>query len=113
MDPAHPLHIDGVNGVQLYIGMPSCVTSLALLLILIIRGTLSSGEARLLFSSAQVDYIRYWLHAMGLTKHTISLPYSDCLLTESSLHTVSPVVYSDGSAVRAAIKVSASSSEWF
>ncbi|KAF8630314.1 hypothetical protein AX15_003006 [Amanita polypyramis BW_CC] len=47
VDPSHPLHVDGVSGVQMYLGQ------------------LHSGETRLLFSSAQVDYVRYWLHAMG------------------------------------------------
>ena len=64
-----------------------------------------TGESRLLFSSAQVDYIRYWLHAMQLTKEIIPLPYSDCLLTESNLRNVSPVVYHDGGSLRNAIKV--------
>lgn len=73
----------------------------------IIVGTFSTGEARLLFSSAQVDYLRYWLHAMKLTKAIIPLPYSDCLLTESNLSTVSPVTYPDGGSLRQAIKVSA------
>lgn len=69
------------------------------------QGTFHTGESRLLFSSAQVDYIRYWLHAMKLTKNIISLPYSDCLLTESNLRNVSPVVYKDGGSLRNAIKV--------
>lgn len=66
-----------------------------------------TGESRLLFSSAQVDYIRYWLHAMQLTKEVIPLPYSDCLLTESNLRNVSPVVYHDGGSLRNSIKVRA------
>lgn len=82
----HPLHVDGVDGVQLYLG------------------TFPTGESRLLFSSAQVDYIRYWLHAMGLTKETIPLPYSDCLLTGSDLRHVSTVVYKDGFSLRNAVK---------
>ncbi|TFK43450.1 hypothetical protein BDQ12DRAFT_675007 [Crucibulum laeve] len=82
----HPLHVDGIVGVQMYIG------------------TFPTGEARLLFSSRQVDYIRYWLHVMGLTKEIIPLPYSDCLLTESNLRSVSPVVYRDGSALHDANK---------
>ena len=69
-------------------------------------GTFSTGEARLLFSSAQVDYLRYWLHAMKLTKAIIPLPYSDCLLTESNLCTVSPATYPDGGSLKQAIKVS-------
>jgi hypothetical protein len=76
--------------------------------VLNILGTFTTGESRLLFSSAQVDYIRYWLHAMQLTKDVIPLPYSDCLLTVSNLRNVSPVVYPDGFSLRNAIKVRAS-----
>jgi hypothetical protein len=68
-------------------------------------GILENGEARLLFSSAQVEYIRYWLHAMGLTKELIPLPYSDCLLTSSRLQNISPVVYKTGSQLHLALKV--------
>ena len=68
-------------------------------------GTFSTGEARLLFSSKQVDYIRYWLHAMQITKDMVPLPYSDCLLTEANLRTVSPVVYPDGFSLKNALKV--------
>jgi len=84
--PDHPLHVEGIDGVQMYMG------------------TFVTGESRLLFSSAQVDYIRYWLHAMQLAKEVIPLPYSDCLLTESNLRNVSPVVYHDGGSLRNAIK---------
>ena len=72
-----------------------------------VTGTFPSGESRLLFSSAQVDYLRYWLHAMKLTKAIIPLPYSDCLLTKSNLRTVSPIVYANGGSLKQAIKVSA------
>ncbi|KAF8663461.1 hypothetical protein AX16_001031 [Volvariella volvacea WC 439] len=84
--PDHPLHIEGVEGVELFMG------------------TFTTGELRLLFSSAQVDYIRYWLHAMKLTKDLIPVPYSDCLLTTSDLKYVSRVVYPDGRTLRAGIK---------
>ncbi|KAJ3512539.1 hypothetical protein NLJ89_g3465 [Agrocybe chaxingu] len=87
VDHEHPLHIEGIKGVQLYMG------------------TFETGEARLLFSSKQVDYIRYWLHAMQLTKEMIPLPYSDCMLTEANLRTVSPVVYESGSALHDALKL--------
>ncbi|PPQ77435.1 hypothetical protein CVT25_011017 [Psilocybe cyanescens] len=84
--PDHPLQVEGIKGIQMYMG------------------TFPTGEARLLFSSRQVDYLRYWLHAMKLTKDIVPLPYSDCLLTESNLKTVSPVVYPDGGSLRNAIK---------
>ncbi|RXW15938.1 hypothetical protein EST38_g9916 [Candolleomyces aberdarensis] len=66
--------------------------------------TLENGEARLMFSLKQVDYIRYWLHALGLTKEVIPLPYSDCLMTNEELRTVSPITYEDGTALRGALK---------
>jgi hypothetical protein len=71
----------------------------------LLSGILENGEARLLFSSTQVEYIRYWLHAMGLTKELIPLPYSNCLLTSSRLQNISPVVYKTGSQLRLALKV--------
>ncbi len=70
-----------------------------------VLGTLENGEARLLFSSGQVEYIRYWLHTMGLTKELIPLPYSDCLLTSSRLQNYSPVVFKTGGDLRNALKV--------
>ncbi|KAF9247299.1 hypothetical protein BU15DRAFT_38431 [Melanogaster broomeanus] len=84
--PEHPLHKEGVDGAELYMG------------------TLQNFETRLLFSSAQVEYLRYWLHAMQLTKHLIALPYSDCLLTESSLRNVSPVQFKTKEELRKALK---------
>ena len=68
-------------------------------------GTFPNGQSRLLFSSAQIDYVRYWLHAMGLTETEIPLPYSNCLLLESSLRQVSPISYKNGGDLRGAIKV--------
>jgi len=68
-------------------------------------GTLQNFETRLLVSSAQVEYLRYWLHAIGLTKNLISLPYSDCLLTESSLRHVSPVIFKAKEELKSALKV--------
>ncbi|KAG7096854.1 hypothetical protein E1B28_004262 [Marasmius oreades] len=85
----HPLHVDGVEGAQLFIG------------------TLHSGEQRLLFSSKQVDYIRYWLYAMKLTETEIPLPYSECLLLEgegSDLRNVTTRVYKDGSHLHGALR---------
>ncbi|KAG7449106.1 uncharacterized protein BT62DRAFT_985479 [Guyanagaster necrorhizus] len=78
VSPDHPLHIEGVEGVQLYMGQ------------------LHNGESRILFSSKQVDYVRYWLHAMKLTENMVPLPYSNCLLTKADLKTVSPVIYKTG-----------------
>src|SRR5260370_12456142 len=70
-----------------------------------LSGTLEDGEARLMFSSAHVEYVRYWLHAIGLTKELIPLPYSDCLLTPSRLQNHSPVIYNTGAELRNPLKV--------
>lgn len=42
---------------------------------------------------------------MKLTKNIVPLPYSDCLLTDTNLKTVSEVIYPDGGSLRQAIKV--------
>jgi len=42
---------------------------------------------------------------MGLTKHIVPLPYSDCLLTDANLKTVSEVIYPDGGSLHKAVKV--------
>ena len=102
----HPLHIEGVKGVELFMGRIS-YAFLSRIILNHIIGTFPTGESRLLFSSAQVDYIRYWLHAMKLTKAIIPLPYSDCLLTESDLRTVTPITYATGGLLKQALKVSA------
>jgi hypothetical protein len=68
-------------------------------------GTLPNGEVRLLFSSAQVEYARYWTKEMGLTEKLLPLPSSDCLIRRSALKTIAPVIYKDGSSLRAATKV--------
>ncbi|KAK0498666.1 hypothetical protein EDD18DRAFT_1158624 [Armillaria luteobubalina] len=86
VSPDHPFHIEGVNGVQLYMGQ------------------LRNGESRILFSSKQVDYARYWLHAMKFTEKLIPLPYSNCLLTKADLQTVSPAIYETGGALKLAHK---------
>ncbi|EIN10455.1 hypothetical protein PUNSTDRAFT_112307 [Punctularia strigosozonata HHB-11173 SS5] len=85
--PDHPLRKEGQDGIELY------------------YGTLANGEGRLLFSSAQIEYIRYWLHAMGLTKEPIPIPHSKCLLTlENDLASVSPWIYKDSDTLKRATK---------
>ncbi|KAF8195796.1 hypothetical protein K438DRAFT_1968295 [Mycena galopus ATCC 62051] len=76
LHPRHPLAAsDGTKGIQAYIG------------------TFHDGQSRLLFSSAQVDYLRYWMHVMQLTENLIPLPYSDCMFLKSSLATAAPTVF--------------------
>jgi len=85
--PDHPLRKEGNDGIELYIG------------------TFENGEARLLFSSAQIEYIRYWLHAIGLTKSLIPIPSSEYLITQSSLLSCSPSIYKDPATLKRAIKL--------
>ncbi|KAK6997468.1 hypothetical protein R3P38DRAFT_1889509 [Favolaschia claudopus] len=54
VEPDSPLHIDGVNGLSLFLGMSH------------------DGHQHLLFSSAQVDCVRFWLHATAGRKSTSS-----------------------------------------
>ncbi|EPQ59436.1 hypothetical protein GLOTRDRAFT_35133 [Gloeophyllum trabeum ATCC 11539] len=84
--PDHPLMADSTKGVELFMG------------------TLHNGESRLMFSSAQVEYIRYWLHAMQLTKDLIPIPNSEALLTSEHLRNVSPMYYNDASVLKKALK---------
>jgi hypothetical protein len=62
------------------------------------------GETRLLFSSKQVEYLRYWLHAMQITPTLIPIPHSSYLLTDFGLRTVSPVTFSSAFAIKIAMK---------
>ncbi|KAJ7498821.1 hypothetical protein FB451DRAFT_11568 [Mycena latifolia] len=74
LHPRHPLAAaEGVPGIQAYIG------------------TFHDGQARLLFSSAQVAYLRLWLYEMRLTANLIPLPYSDCMFVD--VPSVSPKVF--------------------
>ncbi|TCD69654.1 hypothetical protein EIP91_006671 [Steccherinum ochraceum] len=84
--PDHPLRKEGVDGIELFVG------------------TFDNGEARLLFSSAQVEYIRYYIHTMGLTKELIPIPNSDYLITQSSMQSCSPAIYNHASNLKKAIK---------
>lgn len=68
-------------------------------------GTLNNGEARLLYSMAQIEYIRLWLVKTGLTKDLIPLPYKACMLTASNLQNHAPVVYKTAAELKKAIKV--------
>ena len=65
-----------------------------------------------MFSSAQVEYIRYWLHAMGLTKNLLPLPSSDYLLTETeSLRNCTSVFFNDPRELKKAVAVCLISAE--
>ena len=59
-------------------------------------GTLPDNESRLLYSSKQIEYLRYWIKAMGLLDYLIPLPHSECLLTQDMLNSVAPVIIKTG-----------------
>ncbi|TDL29582.1 hypothetical protein BD410DRAFT_780030 [Rickenella mellea] len=88
VDPKNPLRKAGADGIELYVGTLS-----------------ATGQARLLYSSAQVEYIRYWLHAMGLTKELLPMPSSESLLTTSNLRNHTPVIYKTAEDLKKAVKM--------
>lgn len=57
-----------------------------------------------MFSSRQVEYLRYWLQAMGITPEPIPIPHSSYLISESSLRQVSPVVFPRAGDIKKAMK---------
>lgn len=59
----------------------------------------------MLFSSAQIEYIQYWLHAMELTKELIPIPGGDYLIQPSDMSTCAPDVYNDPIKLKKAVKV--------
>lgn len=58
-----------------------------------------------MFTSHQIEYIRYWLNAMNLTPEPVPLPSSDYLIDDKELVHTSPVIYRDGPTLKKAIKV--------
>ncbi|KAL5508313.1 hypothetical protein ACEPAH_5932 [Sanghuangporus vaninii] len=72
-DPSHPLRAGDERGLELFIG------------------TLFNGQSRLMFSSAQVEYLRYLIHAMGFAKKPLPLPSSEYLLIGEKLTNVTTV----------------------
>ncbi|KAF8335065.1 uncharacterized protein EI90DRAFT_3176960 [Cantharellus anzutake] len=83
--PDHPLRQEGHDGLELW------------------NGILTNGESRLLFSSAQVEYARYYLKAAGLINVLVPLPSSQYLLTTSHLKNVSPVYFTDPQVLKKAL----------
>ncbi|KAI0773443.1 hypothetical protein BC629DRAFT_1291073 [Irpex lacteus] len=84
--PDHPLRKPGQDGLELFIGI------------------FENGEARLLMSSAQISYISYYLHAMGLTKEPIGLPSSRYLIKRGDLKSCAPDYYKEAAALRKSMK---------
>ena len=76
----------------------------------LLLGTRQNGEGRLLYSSKQIEYIRYWLHTMALTKKPISLPHSSYLITSNDFAVISPQLYQTPKELKDAQKVCISAS---
>lgn len=97
MHPDHPFRKPGDAGLELSMGEwhmpcfrvddPRTMTSNPV--------TLYNGESRLCFSSAQVEYARYYVKAVGLVDIMLPLPSSHYLITKSLINSVSPAFYND------------------
>ena len=66
-----------------------------------------NGRMRLMFSIEQVEFMRYWIDAMGIAPlNQIPLPDSSFLLRENvELKAVSPTFYQDPEILKNAHKV--------
>lgn len=108
--PDHPLRKPGQNGIALYLGKSPlrCSSSAPLTILSCITVTRkSTGQQRLAFSYEQIEYIQYWLHAMGLTETRIPLPHSDHLIRGEEIYGIAAEqVFTTAKAVQAANKAS-------
>lgn len=66
---------------------------------------MSNGELRLLFSSKQIEYLRYWLQSMGLTRQLLPMPNTNYLLLQNQLKSVSPIMFRTPTDLKNAQKV--------
>ncbi|KAJ7756284.1 hypothetical protein B0H16DRAFT_1539250 [Mycena metata] len=82
--PDHPLHKKGVNGINTFLGK------------------FADGKLRYLFSSAQVEYLRYWLHAMNIAD-LIPLPSSESMFLASEVD-AEPTIHTNMKSLRNAMK---------
>ena len=68
-------------------------------------GILPHGQSRLLFSSKQVEYARYWVHAMGYSKNLLPMPSGESLITRETLRHVSEMHCKTAEEIKIAVKV--------
>lgn len=96
----HPLYDEEQGGIELYTGMLLHDTGMLWhqkydhLTHDKWTGTRVWHEKLLLFSSAHVEYIRYWLHAMKLTEKPISIPSSNDMVFREEVMNFTPTVFS-------------------
>ncbi|KAG8976527.1 hypothetical protein FRB90_009142, partial [Tulasnella sp. 427] len=64
----------------------------------------ANNEIRLLFSSAQIEYIRYWLYEMGITPQKIPIPRSQYVIPEDQLMNITPRLFKSDSEIKKAQK---------
>lgn len=76
-----------------------------LCMVIMHTGTLPHGQSRLLLSSKQAEYARYWVHAMGLSKNLLPLPSSESLITRETLRHVSEMHCKTAEEIKNAVKV--------
>lgn len=67
--PEHPLGSEG-GGLELTLGTMK-----------------SNNESRMLFSTAQVEYVSYWLYEMGITPQRIPLPRACYIVSTARITT--------------------------
>ncbi|KAH8827348.1 hypothetical protein DL96DRAFT_1606403 [Flagelloscypha sp. PMI_526] len=85
--PDHPLRLPGDDGIRLY----QCSIK-------------NENKLRLCFSTAQLQYLQYYLQAVGLTKRPLSLPSSKFILKEADVEDVEPVTFNDAALLKKAYK---------
>ncbi|KAG9042678.1 hypothetical protein FS837_010499 [Tulasnella sp. UAMH 9824] len=64
----------------------------------------ANNEIRLLYSSAQIEYIRYWLYEMGITPQKIPIPRSQYIIPEDQLMNITPRIFKSDSELKKAQK---------
>lgn len=104
VDPDHPFRKPGDTGAELWMGElmlhSTCPASALTSMPDAYPVTLYNGESRLCFSSAQVEYARYYVKAVGLVDITLPLPSSHYLITKSMINAVSPVYYDKANTIK-------------
>ncbi|KAG8891007.1 hypothetical protein FRB98_000016 [Tulasnella sp. 332] len=84
--PGHPLSSEG-GGLELTLGTMK-----------------TNNESRMLFSTAQVEYVRYWLYEMGITPQQIPLPRACYIVTPDMLRSEVQTMYKTAQDLRKALK---------
>ncbi|KAG8891747.1 hypothetical protein FRB99_003386, partial [Tulasnella sp. 403] len=84
--PENPLSSPG-GGIELYLGTLK-----------------ATNEIRLLFTSKQIEYTRYWLYEMEITPDKVPIPGVGYILTEDKFKSLTPTLYKTGTDLKRALK---------